>query len=774
MKKFIYAGNRYWIEFDEADDRYNQIRIGFQHAKDIYIKEFTKEINSVFDKNSFKDAIIHIGEIAESYIDTVVERHLISTLLRFNIYDFSLDRVRSEYDIYGIWMQIYYPLIQRCQNIMSENEVEHEYRDLRKDSRTRIVGGGFGLKGAAKGMATAGAINGLTGAAHSAVNMLGNLGSNYKMNSRLKALDTKETRQALIEAFEENILELSDVAADILNSKGIETAVYDSSAIRKNQIIIENCYKRDLNEIGRAINEAIIAYPYNEQNFLTYYLLEYDHTQDSEFDELVEYLGYSSDKLKRAALDTEADIAYDKNEDKYISGIEAYCDARTRLFEKIPEKANTFRVEDIEIDEEESEKKSYGKPELFSNNDVLQSGLKKHDFDKLTCEELVEYTAWIKPEVLTTNEEDGVKIFKGTPEHAIHLLETRKKIRILYDRCNIQNMDSIINTVEEMEKLTKRWKIGEDLLTHLSVAGVNKYRVWDIEISETGTYRTLQASSVGERMLKNRIKTVEECTYQCKSTEEQQQLKAVMENFIESYNNLKRNDIEEVHGLLVNAKELYQSCGLGKALIEDLSKREQKLDKEQRTVLGHEYSDLQSANAARKKVAGTRSYETESEASNARTELQAVEDIITKKTKDKNRPTSKTLGKVLAWRMLENMSFVYPSSNDRIEKLEQEIINEYHSFYNAEKDVQEASRKSALYGILGIPVTVIGILFFLGGGLIVKIISFFVVAGLWAQFSDLRGEVNEYNKYGKAEWKKIQSLIMVKNGKLQYIGKNNS
>lgn len=71
MKKFIYAGNRYWIEFDEADDRYNQIRIGFQHAKDTYVKEFTKEINSVFDKNSFKDAIIHIGEVAESYIDIV-------------------------------------------------------------------------------------------------------------------------------------------------------------------------------------------------------------------------------------------------------------------------------------------------------------------------------------------------------------------------------------------------------------------------------------------------------------------------------------------------------------------------------------------------------------------------------------------------------------------------------------------------------------------------------------------------------------------------------
>ena len=109
---------------------------------------------------------------------------------------------------------------------------------------------------------------------------------------------------------------------------------------------------------------------------------------------------------------------------------------------------------------------------------------------------------------------------------------------------------------------------------------------------------------------------------------------------------------------LTNAKELYQSCGIGKALIEDLSKCEQILDRKQRTVLGQEYVDLESANAARKKVAGTRSYESESEASNARVELQTIEDVITQKTKNKNRPISRTLGKVLAWRALKNASFL--------------------------------------------------------------------------------------------------------------------
>ena len=145
--------------------------------------------------------------------------------------------------------------------------------------------------------------------------------------------------------------------------------------------------------------------------------------------------------------------------------------------------------------------------------------------------------------------------------------------------------------------------------------------------------------------------------------------------------------------------------------------------------------------------------------------------VITQKTKNKNRPISRTLGKVLAWRALKNASFVYPSSNDRIEKLEQEIIQEYGSFCEAEKDVKEASRKSALYGMLGIPVTIVGILLFLGGGIILKVISVIVVIALWMQVSEWRNDVKEYNQYGKAEWKKVQSLIKIRDGKIQYIEK---
>ncbi len=48
-----------------------------------------------------------------------------------------------------------------------------EYRTLRRQTRGRIIGGGFGISGAAKGIATAGLANMTIGAAHGAVNLVG-------------------------------------------------------------------------------------------------------------------------------------------------------------------------------------------------------------------------------------------------------------------------------------------------------------------------------------------------------------------------------------------------------------------------------------------------------------------------------------------------------------------------------------------------------------------------------------------------------------------------
>ena len=56
-------------------------------------------------------------------------------------------------------------------------ELEKRYREERKDARGRWQGGGFGVGGAIRGAATAGAMNAVSGAAHSMFNAIGNLKS---------------------------------------------------------------------------------------------------------------------------------------------------------------------------------------------------------------------------------------------------------------------------------------------------------------------------------------------------------------------------------------------------------------------------------------------------------------------------------------------------------------------------------------------------------------------------------------------------------------------
>ena len=80
--------------------------------------------------------------------------------LSFSGAQYALDTVESQYDA-----------------ITEQQHAEKEYREARKASRGRWRGGGFGLGGALKGAATAGALNAVSGFGHDLVNSAGNLSS---------------------------------------------------------------------------------------------------------------------------------------------------------------------------------------------------------------------------------------------------------------------------------------------------------------------------------------------------------------------------------------------------------------------------------------------------------------------------------------------------------------------------------------------------------------------------------------------------------------------
>ena len=76
-------------------------------------------------------------------------------------------------------IQILEEVHQTLHRIDDQYKQEVAYRELQKRYRSRVVGGGFGLGGALKGMATAAALNATSGMAHSLGNSIGNAGSNF-------------------------------------------------------------------------------------------------------------------------------------------------------------------------------------------------------------------------------------------------------------------------------------------------------------------------------------------------------------------------------------------------------------------------------------------------------------------------------------------------------------------------------------------------------------------------------------------------------------------
>ena len=103
----------------------------------------------------------------------------------------------SKYGKYfDYWSKAYDHLEEQYAAIVLDEKSMDEYRTLRRKTRGRVVGGGFGVGGALKGMAAAGAMNAAAGAAHMIVNGIGKIGSSFRSSSKLSAIfndpDTKK------------------------------------------------------------------------------------------------------------------------------------------------------------------------------------------------------------------------------------------------------------------------------------------------------------------------------------------------------------------------------------------------------------------------------------------------------------------------------------------------------------------------------------------------------------------------------------------------------
>ena len=215
MGKYVLLGKT--VEFSDSAERYYDYQSSRWEVLEKVKDEFTQ----------WYAGCITIGSVLSGYqkkAASLVVKYatdpLYNQLTSLEIYDVSEKAYDSKCLNFDVIDDAYVDIARKYQDILDTQEAEKEYREIRKDSRGRVVGGGFGVGGAIKGMATAGAMNAASGIGHSVANALGNAGSAIAASSqKIKLYNSDETKNTLYSALEITINSAFGAHLNLVNSR---------------------------------------------------------------------------------------------------------------------------------------------------------------------------------------------------------------------------------------------------------------------------------------------------------------------------------------------------------------------------------------------------------------------------------------------------------------------------------------------------------------------------------------------------------------------------
>ena len=167
---------------------------------------------------SIETVLSTFEDFARDTIQTVALAPLYEELIKCEIYDISQQRFYSSCLDLDQAQEGLYSVEENHNRILGRQAEEERYRELRKATRSRWQGGGFGLSGALKGAATAGALNMMSGLGHSVVNAVGNTGSAMAAAGSKTALFAQAQPQ-LKEALCQSVLDSVNCFLHFINEK---------------------------------------------------------------------------------------------------------------------------------------------------------------------------------------------------------------------------------------------------------------------------------------------------------------------------------------------------------------------------------------------------------------------------------------------------------------------------------------------------------------------------------------------------------------------------
>ena len=298
------------VMVSDALEAYNQYRKMFQEEADRAKARFYQ----LYQQNNSLDAAIanapnQLHQSISPAVDTCVK-----VLVEHNILTVEAARLEEQYpEIRDIWCEPYLKLYDRYAEIVLGQEELDRYRVARRESRARWSGGGFGLSGALRGAAMAGALNLVSGAGHMVFNGLGKLVSSISASSQKNQIfGDRETVESLAEGAWKAAFYLHFALIDCLAQTGTDALPASgviSQDAEKNAVAILNNARQMTNpeQCRSAMIQSIQENPFQEDWYR--FALQQFGDQDGALEKTAYYFGIRMIRAeKRRQLDEFAKV----------------------------------------------------------------------------------------------------------------------------------------------------------------------------------------------------------------------------------------------------------------------------------------------------------------------------------------------------------------------------------------------------------------------------------------------------------------------------------
>lgn len=299
-RKFYVCGQTVTVSAEY--DLYNTIRLQFMKEAANAANEFGRKYDSYGNidnlmSQGYDDGLAIIA-------DVIVRGVIEGILMQLKIYDIDAKRFFEDFyqKEYYHWDEEFNNVQDQYMAIRLEQEQLDEYRTQRRLNRSRWVGGGFGIGGALKGAAKAGAMNMAEGALHGLFNAGAKVLSMADESRQKTALyESSSTRNSLILAIWGSVFHLHLAVWELFEKRSGRILHVDciaEGAHRRAEAIRNNLAGMPKEEIRRIIPQVILLNPYRPELYSKLFSIFGD--TDGGLRSIAEYFGLDTSVFSEA------------------------------------------------------------------------------------------------------------------------------------------------------------------------------------------------------------------------------------------------------------------------------------------------------------------------------------------------------------------------------------------------------------------------------------------------------------------------------------------